>query len=86
MTPPVALSWLAFRAESFNIGYLESITAGEHDAMGAFLGVAIGLIIWLALSAAFWRMTVRGFNRMAGRRKIVIIAHYPKLLPVASSQ
>jgi ABC-type transport system involved in multi-copper enzyme maturation permease subunit len=91
MTPPVAMSWLAFRVESFNIGYLQSLVAHRDDALGAFVGIGIGLVIWTGLSWLLWRLTVRRFNLLAGRRKVLVIdksfaAHYPRFRPVASSQ
>lgn len=91
MTPPVAMSWLAFRAESFDIGFLHSLTAGRDDAMGAFLGIAIGLVIWAGISWSLWKATIRRFNLLTGRRKLHVLdktfaAHYPKFRPAVSSQ
>jgi ABC-type transport system involved in multi-copper enzyme maturation permease subunit len=91
LTPPVAMSWLAFRMEGISIRYYQALTAGKDDAMGAFLGIAVGLVIWTGLSWLVWRLTVRRFNLLAGRRKVLVIdkrfaAHYPKFRPVASSQ
>lgn len=90
MTPPVALSWMAFRVESFYIGYLQSLTTGRDNVMGAFLGIAIGLVIWAGLTWCLWKLTVRRFNILAGRRKIQIVdkrfaAHYPNFRPLLSS-
>jgi ABC-type transport system involved in multi-copper enzyme maturation permease subunit len=91
MTPPVALSWMAFRVESFHIGYLQALTAGRDNTMGAFLGIAIGLVIWVGLTWWLWRSTVRRFMILAGRRKVQMVdkkfaPHYPKFRPVLSSE
>jgi ABC-type transport system involved in multi-copper enzyme maturation permease subunit len=91
LTPPVALSWMAFRAESFHLGYLQSITTGEDITMGAFLGIAIGLVFWAAMTWFLWKLTVRRFNLLAGRRKIQRIdkqfaRNYPKFRPVLSPE
>ena len=91
MTPPVAMSWLAFRAESFHIGYLQSLTSGKDDAMGAFLGIAIGLVIWAGISWWLWKATIRRFNLLAGRRKVHVLdktfaAHYPKFRPATPEE
>jgi hypothetical protein len=82
---------MAFRVESFHIGYLQSLTAVRGDAMGAFIGIIIGLAIWVGLTWWLWKLTVRRFNILAGRRKIQIVdkkfaAHYPKFRPVLSSE
>jgi len=91
MTPPVALSWMAFRVESIHIGYLQSLTTGSDNAMGAFFGTAIGLVIWAGLTWWLWKSTVRRFNILAGRRKIQIVdkslaVHYPKFRPMLRSE
>jgi hypothetical protein len=91
MTPPVALSWLAFRADSFHVGYIQSLTPGKENVLGAFLGIAIGLVIWAGIAWCLWKLTIRRFNRLAGRRKVRIVdktfaARYPKFRPAVSSQ
>jgi ABC-type transport system involved in multi-copper enzyme maturation permease subunit len=91
MTPPVAMSWLAFRAESFHIGFLQSLTGSRDDAMGVFLGIVIGLLIWAGISWWLWKATIRRFNLLAGRRKVHVldktfVKHYPKFRPAVSSQ
>jgi ABC-type transport system involved in multi-copper enzyme maturation permease subunit len=91
MTPPVALSWLAFRAETFHIGYLQSLTTGKDNVMGAFVGITVGLVIWAGLALWLWQRTVRRFNILAGRRKFQIVdkrfaAHYPKFRPAVSAE
>jgi ABC-type transport system involved in multi-copper enzyme maturation permease subunit len=90
LIPPVAMSWMAFRVESFDIGYLQSLVSGRDHAMGAFIGIGIGLVIWICLTLWLWKRTIRRFNILAGRRKIQPIvrrvAPRPKLRPALSSE
>ena len=84
--PPVAMNWLAFRAYDLDMSYIRL-----ESPMGVLVSIVIGLMIWGGISWCLWKLTVRRFNLLAGRRKVHIVdktfaAHYPKFRPVASSQ
>src|SRR5207244_3513847 len=84
--PPVAMNWLAFRAYDLDMSYIHL-----ENPMGVLVGIAVGLVIWAGFAWWLWKLTVRRFNLLAGRRKVHIVdktfaAHYPKFRPVASSQ
>jgi ABC-type transport system involved in multi-copper enzyme maturation permease subunit len=86
IVPPVAMNWLAFRAYDLDVSYIRL-----ESPMGVLVSIVIGLMIWAGTSWWLWKLTVKRFNILAGRRKIQIVdktfaAHYPKFRPALSSE
>jgi ABC-type transport system involved in multi-copper enzyme maturation permease subunit len=84
--PPVAMNWLAFRAYDLDMIYIKL-----ENPMVVLISIVIGLIIWLVIAWSLWKLTMRRFNVLAGRRKVHVINkkfadHYAEFRPVASSQ
>jgi ABC-type Na+ efflux pump permease subunit len=84
--PPVAMNWLAFRAYDLDMSYIHL-----ENAMGVLISIVIGLMIWAGIAWCLWKLTIRRFNMLAGRRKVHIVnktfaAHYAEFRPVPSSQ
>jgi ABC-type transport system involved in multi-copper enzyme maturation permease subunit len=84
--PPVAMNWLAFRAYDLDMSYIHL-----ESPMGVLISIVIGLMIWAGIAWCLWKLTIRRFNTLAGRRKVHIVnktfaAHYAEFRPVPSSQ
>jgi len=70
---------------------LDMSTIRAESPMGVLVSIVIGLMIWAGTSWWLWKLTVKRFNILAGRRKIQIVdktfaAHYPKFRPALSSE
>jgi ABC-type transport system involved in multi-copper enzyme maturation permease subunit len=86
IVPPVAMNWLAFRSYDLDMSIIRL-----ESPMGVLVSIVIGLMIWAGTSWWLWKLTVKRFNILAGRRKIQIVdktfaAHYPKFRPALSSE
>jgi ABC-type transport system involved in multi-copper enzyme maturation permease subunit len=84
--PPVSLNWLAFRAYDLDMSYIHL-----ENPMGALVSIVIGLAIWAGIAWWLWKLTIRRFNALAGRRKVHVVdktfaMHYAEFRAVASSQ
>jgi len=84
--PPVSLNWLAFRAYDLDVSYIHL-----ENPMGALVSIVIGLVIWAGIAWWLWKLTIRRFNALAGRRKVHVVdktfaMHYAEFRAVASSQ
>jgi ABC-type transport system involved in multi-copper enzyme maturation permease subunit len=83
LTPPLSLSWLAFRAENVESGVFGLRGLDGDDPMGAFACLLGGLALWSAAGYVLWRRAVRRFRVLTGRVPIsVAVVGQPLSPPV----
>ncbi len=63
LTPPIALSWLAFHADNIRLNYLGM---GGENVWLVFLAVFLGLVIWGMGAFVLYQDARRRFRRAAG--------------------
>jgi ABC-type transport system involved in multi-copper enzyme maturation permease subunit len=77
LTPPVALSWLAFRGHDVQLPLVSIANEDPWGALGALVG---GLVLYTAAAGLGWRWTDRRFRQLAGREAVA----RPKVSPAAA--
>ncbi len=84
LTPPLALAWLAFRADDVQSGIVGMRGLDAEDPMGALFCLLGGLALWSTAGYVLWRRAAWRFRVLTGR--VLIPVPVPVPVPVPDSQ
>jgi ABC-type Na+ efflux pump permease subunit len=83
LTPPLALSWLAFRGDLIESRVIGVNTGdGGEDPFGALFCLIGGLALWSLAGYVLWRLAARRFRVLAGRVPIPVAVVAATSVPV----